>query len=132
LTDELGQQIEGHNLLPLLKDPKAVWKDRTLVTHIGRWPRGEAANSKYAGCSIRDRRYTLVNNRELYDLRTDPGEKQNVIDEHPDVVNRLRAAYDKWWQDVQPHLENENVVAPKENPFKVLYRQQFELAGPSN
>jgi arylsulfatase len=125
LTDDVKQQVEGRSLLPLLKDPKASWGDRTLVTHLGRWPKGEAANSKYAGCSIRDRRYTLVNNRELYDLRRDPGEKHNVAADHPEVVNKLRAAYDDWWENVLPHLENENVVGPKENPFKTLYHQQF-------
>ena len=125
LSDQVKRQVEGLSLLPLLKNPGAEWEDRTLVTHIGRWPRGEAANSKYAGCSIRDRRFTLVNNRELYDLTNDPGEKHNVIADHPDVVKKLRATYDHWWQTVLPCLENENAVGPKENPFKELYFKQF-------
>jgi arylsulfatase A-like enzyme len=125
LTDEMQRQVEGRSLLPLLKYPKSEWADRVLVTHIGRWAKGDAANSKYAGCSIRDRRYTLVNNKELYDLQRDPGEKHNVIAEHPDVAKELRDAYDDWWQSVLPHLENENAVGPKENPFKELYRKQF-------
>jgi arylsulfatase A-like enzyme len=125
LTDDMKRQVEGRSLLPLLKNPKADWADRTLVTHIGRWPKGEAANSKYAGCSIRDQRYTLVNNHELYDLKRDPGEKHNIATDHPEVIKKLRAAYDDWWQSVLPHLENENAVGPKENPFKVLYRKQY-------
>jgi arylsulfatase A-like enzyme len=125
LSDDLKRQIEGRSLLPLLKNPGAIWDDRILVTHIGRWPQGEAANSKYAGCSIRDQRYTLVNNYELYDLKRDPSEKHNIATDHPEVVKKLRAAYDDWWQSVLPHLENENAVGPKENPFKVLYRKQF-------
>ena len=126
LTDDVKKQIEGRSLLPLLKNPNAEWADRTLVTHIGRWPRGEAAKSKYAGCSIRDRRYTLVNNSELYDLKKDPGEQHNVIAENPEAVQKLRAAYDDWWQSVLPRLENETAVGPKENPFKELYYKQFE------
>ena len=117
-------------MLPLLKNPKAEWADRTLVTHLGRWPKGDAEKSKYAGCSIRDRRYTLVNNSELYDLQHDPGEKHNVIADHPDAVKKLRAAYDEWWKSILPHLENENVVGPKENPFKDLYRKQFGQSKP--
>src|SRR4051794_17107693 len=69
VDDQVRQQIEGRSLLPLLENPKAPWQNRFLVTHLGRWPHGEAANSKYAGCSIRDRQFTLVNNSELYDLR---------------------------------------------------------------
>ena len=125
MTPDVRRQLEGRSLLPLLKNPTAEWPDRTLVTHTGRWPRGEASNSKYAGCSIRDRRYTLVNNSELYDLVVDPGEQHNVIADHPEVVQKLRTAYEAWWQSVLPCLENENAVGPKENPFKELYYKQF-------
>ena len=38
---------------------------------------------------------------------------------------KLRAAYDDWWQSVQPLLVNENVIGPKINPFKALYWKQF-------
>ncbi len=125
LTSEATQQVEGRSLLPLLKNPKAEWADRTLVHHIGRWANGKASEAKYADCSIQNSRFTLVNNTELYDLKADPGETKNVLAEHPDVVAKLRTSYDQWWQDVQPLLVNENVVAPKMNPLKELYWKQF-------
>jgi arylsulfatase len=125
LTGTLRDQVEGRSLLSLLKDSKAEWPDRTFVTHVGRWPRGEASRSKYLNCSIRDARFTLVNNAELYDLRADPGETTNVIAAHPDEVARLRAAYDEWWQGTLPMLENEDAVGPKVNPFKARYWAQF-------
>jgi len=125
LSDAVKQQVEGRSLLPLLKNPKAEWSDRTLVHHVGRWEKGKAAASKYANCAIQNSRFTLVNNKELYDLKADPGEKKNVITEHPEVVAQLRAAYDQWWNEVQPLLVNENVVGPKINPMKELYWQQF-------
>jgi arylsulfatase A-like enzyme len=118
-------QVEGRSLLPVLMDPKAGWADRTLVHHVGRWGRGKVANSKYDNCSIQNSRFSLVENRELYDLKADPGETTNVIAEHPGVVAELRGAYDAWWTDVQPMLVNEEVVGPKLNPLKVLYWKQF-------
>ncbi|MEJ7637287.1 MAG: arylsulfatase, partial [Singulisphaera sp.] len=96
-----------------------------LVTHVGRWERGQVESSKYVKCSIRDGRFTLVNNRELFDLKVDPGETKDVIAEHPDVVARLRTAYDLWWQSVLPALENETATGPKINPFKALFWEQF-------
>jgi len=125
LSDDVKEQVEGHSLLPLLKNPNAEWADRTLVHHVGRWAKGKAAEAKYAKCSIQNSRYTLVNNEELYDLKADPGETTNVIADHPEVVAKLRAAYDQWWNEVQPLLVNENVVAPKMNPLKELYWKQF-------
>ena len=125
LTAEVKQQVEGRSLLPLLKNPKAEWADRTLVHHVGRWATGKAAESKYTKCAIQNSRFTLVNNKELYDLKADPGETKNVIAEHPEVVANLRATYERWWTDVQPMLINENVVGPKMNPMKEIYWKQF-------
>ena len=44
-----------------------------------------------------------------------------MIAAHPEVVAKLRAAYDQWWTDVQPLLVNEDAVGPKVNPMKALY-----------
>jgi arylsulfatase len=125
LRAKVGLQIEGRSLLPLLKNPKANWPDRFLVTHVGRWERGEVEQAKFANYSIRDSRFTLVNNVELYDLKVDPGETRNVLAQHFDEVAKLRAAYDDWWKSVLPMLVNENVVGPKVNSFKALYWKQF-------
>jgi arylsulfatase len=125
LPDEVRRQVEGRSLWPLLSNPKAEWPDRILVHHVGRWAKGKAADSKYANCAIQNSRFTLVKNSELYDLTTDPGETTNVIARHPEVVAEFRAAYDKWWNEVQPLLVNEDVVGPKINPMKELYWKQF-------
>ena len=131
LDADISKQVEGRSLLPLLTQgplltqEKAEWPDRTLVTHVGRWPHGKAAEAKFTDCSIRDSRFTLVNNKELYDLTADPGEKTNVIEQHPEAIAKLRAAYEAWWTDVQPMLVNEDATGPKMNPFKELYFKQF-------
>jgi arylsulfatase A-like enzyme len=125
LSNEVAKQVEGRSLLPLLKNPKAEWPDRTLVTHVGRWPRGNVADGKYVSCSIRDSRYTLVNNKELYDLKTDSGETRNIFGDHPEIVARLRGDYESWWTSILPCLENEEAVGPKINPYKERYWKQF-------
>ncbi|MDX2035634.1 MAG: arylsulfatase [Isosphaeraceae bacterium] len=125
LSDEVRNGLEGRSLLPLLSNSKAPWPDRTFVTHIGRWPRGEASGAKHSGCSIRNERYALVNDKELFDLQVDPGQERNIIEEHPDVVARLRADYDSWWADALPRMENEEVSMPKMNPFKELWWRQY-------
>ncbi|MFM7842894.1 MAG: arylsulfatase, partial [Planctomycetota bacterium] len=121
----LRDQVEGRSLLPLLLDPQAPWTDRTLVTHIGRWEKGQVAEAKYRNCSIRNQRYRLVENRALYDLAQDRGEKTDVSDQHPDVVKQLRAAYDRWWDEVQPRLVNEDAIGPATNPYHDRYYKQF-------
>jgi len=117
--------LDGRSLVPLLKNPKAGWPDRFLFTHVGRWEKGKVEEAKFRNCAVRNERFRFVNNQELYDLKADPGERNNVLAEHPDVVTQMRAAYDRWWSEILPALENENAIGPKVNPFKAAYWKQF-------
>ena len=133
LAAEVQKQVEGRSLVSLLSNPQADWSDRTLFTHVGRWPVGaDRSKFKYATCSVRNSRYQMVTaskgetkNWQLFDLKADPGEKTDITDQHPDVVKQLDGEYDRWWESVQPQLVNEDAVAPAENPFKTLFNQQF-------
>jgi arylsulfatase A-like enzyme len=127
-----GVALDGFSLLPLLANPKADWPDRLLVTHVGRWARGKAAQSQCASCSIRRGPYHAVSAGkgartawELYDVKNDPGEKDDLAARKPEVVKSLAADYDRWWAEVLPCLENEDAVGPAINPFKALYWKQF-------
>jgi arylsulfatase len=137
VPDEVAGKLDGRSLVPLLKDSNAPWADRFLFTHVGRWAKGQAAQSKYRQCSVRGPRYEMVGTGkdgakrwELYDLKDDPGETKNIAAEHPEIVREMEPAYDRWWQEVLPCLENEDAVGPKVNPFKELYWKQFG-GGPS-
>lgn len=134
---DVAAKLEGRSLTPLLRNPKAAWAERYLVTHLGRWPHGKARESKYLMCSVRNSRYSLVcasrdgsKKWELFDLQADPGEKNNLAAQRPEVVKELEAVYDRWWEEVLPCLENEDAVPPAQNPFKELYWKQFG-GGPS-
>lgn len=118
--------------MPLLNDPASPWDNRYLFTHVGRWGKGKAADSKYLHCRVRDNRYSLICDTndgskkwQLFDLNADYGEKENIAAANPEVVARLEAAYDQWWNAILPCLENENAVGPAVNPFKKLYWEQF-------
>ena len=135
-SDDIQKQVEGRSLVPLLKNPQAEWPSRILVTHVGRWPKGEQQQYKFATCSVRTPRWHLVcegkkptrtsfAQAELFDVESDPGEQNNIADQHVDVVAQLSQAYDQWWDSIQPQLVNEDVPTPAENAFKRLYEVQF-------
>jgi len=129
----VAAQVEGRSLVPLLENPSAPWADRVLFTHLGRWPKGaEPGNAKFRMCSVRRPRWHLVSENggkipawQLFDVQADYGEKNDVAMQNPEVVKELAAAYDQWWDSVQPMLVNENAVGPRVNPFKELYWRQF-------
>ena len=124
------QQIDGRTMVPLLDDPTADWPDRNLFVHQGRWEKGEDPNlSKLKRCAVRTTRWRFVNNRELYDISVDPYEKTNVIDQHPDVVQELRDAYDQWWAETVPLMVNEDVPYSTDHPQDVRYEKQLAERG---
>jgi arylsulfatase len=129
---EVKTQLEGRSLIPLLTNHRADWADRNLVTHVGRWERGQAEAAKFKQCSIRNSRFQMVSLSkngqpawELFDLEQDPGEEQNVIGEHPEVAKELQTKYDAWWASLQPDLVNEDAPIPAANAFKTRYWEQF-------
>lgn len=136
IEGELVKQVEGRTLMPLLKDAKAEWKGRYFVSHIGRWAKGQAEKSQYNSASIRDARWQLVftnaTTHALFDLKNDPGEAKDVAEQHPDVVKRLKAAFDAWWKEALPGLVNEDVPMAKENPYRTAYFKQYGGPGPNN
>lgn len=129
-VDVPAGQVEGRSLLPLIKNPKTQWSDRYLFTHVGRWRTGDDPNnSKWKNFAIRNQRFRLVNNSALFDMQADPAQKDNVIDQHPEVVKQMRAAYEKWWSETRPLMVNENVPMSPTRPFHVWYAEQLQSTG---
>ncbi|MEQ9287945.1 MAG: arylsulfatase [Cyclobacteriaceae bacterium] len=128
------QEMDGRSLLPLLENPNSEWHDRELFVHCGRWKPGERSDAKYVKCAVRTPQWRFVNNTELYDITSDPGEQKDVAASNPEVIKRLRKSYDKWWLSVQPLMVNEGlpVVKPDDQPFaKLYYKQKQEFGIPS-
>ena len=124
------QKIDGRSMLPLLENPKAKWSDRELFVHQGRWEKGsDPDKSKFKNCAIRTQRWRFVNNKELYDIQADPYEAKDVAGEHPEVVARLRKAYDKWWSETLPLMVNEDAEYAPEQPQLVRYEKQLKERG---
>ena len=134
------QEIDGRSMLPLLEDPEAGWPDRELFVHVGRWNKKGAGEkwgagntdpdeAKYEKCAVRTQGWRFVNNSQLYDIPNDPYESTNVIDKHPEVVAKLRQAYDKWWSETRPLMVNEDCPLAKEQPQVVRYEKQLKERG---
>lgn len=125
-----AQKIDGRSLLPLLEDPQAQWPDREIFVHVGRWKKGEDPNlSKFKKCAVRTERWRLVNNDTLYDIANDPFESTNVIDQHPEVVAKIRKAYDTWWEETVPLMVNEDRPYAARHPQVVRYEKQLKERG---
>ena len=68
-----------------------------------------------------------ANVHELYDLDNDVHEKNDIAEQHPEIVKALKRTYDAWWEDIQPHMVNDHLPTVPEacKPYHELYRRDF-------
>lgn len=126
-------QVEGRSLLPLIEDPQTQWADRFLYTHKGRWPTGAEPNDfQWKDFAVRNQRFRFVNNEALYDMQADPGQKLNVIDDHPEIVQQMRTAYEAWWKTTRPMMVNETAPMSPTRPFHLAFEKQQADSGIPN
>ena len=129
-VDELPtEQVEGRNLVPLLRNPESRWADRHLFTQIARWRTGSEPNDhQWSKFAVRNQRYRLVGN-SLFDMKKDPGQKTDIAAKHPEIVKSMRAAYDKFWKEARPLMVNEKAPMSPTRPYHVLHARQLKEDG---
>jgi hypothetical protein len=44
---------------------------------------------------------------QLYDLSKDPGQNENIAAGNKQIMDEMKAAYDKWWDEARPLMINE-------------------------
>jgi arylsulfatase A-like enzyme len=114
-----GVKFDGDSLAPLLKDRGDNWPDRTLLVHSQRIENPE----KWRKSAVMTKKWRLVNGKELHDIKTDPGQKNNIANEHPKVVEKLREAYEEWWADLSRGFDEycETIIgSDEENPVRLM------------
>ncbi|MFC1739416.1 arylsulfatase [Planctomycetota bacterium] len=94
-------EFDGMSLAPLLTGKWTSWPDRTVVVDSQRIEHPQ----KWRKNAIMTERWRLINGRELYDMKADPGQKNSVAELYPDVVVELRQAYEQWWSDVSARFD---------------------------
>ncbi len=121
-----GVEFDGISLAPLLCGESRHLRgerEHFVQYRLGTEPPDKWDNAVLSG------RWRLVRGEELYDVRADPGQRRDVAGNHPEVVERLRAAHEAWWAEVEPQLEPYcpiSLGAEEENPTRL---DAFDLVG---
>jgi len=114
-------KFDGKSLKPLLLDKPENWPDRILVVdnqrleYLVKWKQfavmterwrlvGNYGKGKtYRNFSLKPHEQLVKDPKraiELYDIKTDPGQRYNVANKYPEVVDKLLKAYEDWWNDI--------------------------------
>ncbi len=109
-----GPAIDGVSLRPLLESSdESAWPARSLFTHnpideTNRFP-GAVRTQQYrlvceirgpAGGSSAKANDASATPWQLYDMQRDPGQNDNIANQHPEIVERLSQQYDRWFADI--------------------------------
>ncbi|NNM28930.1 MAG: arylsulfatase [Akkermansiaceae bacterium] len=119
--------FDGADLAPVLRGESAIPGDRMLVINYSRMPGAHSypvpdspSRMRREGAGVLWKRWRLLEDRELYDLETDPMQERNVIDKHPEVAKTMRARLDQWWKEVRDvaNVPQPTVIGDRrENPM---------------
>lgn len=119
-------RFDGASLAPLLLLPQnaaGTISDRMFVVQYGQVPKKFDADVIWG-------KWRLIKGDELYDFRADVSEKNNLAAQHPEVVARMRAHYEKWWGELEPGLQVAcplSIGAPEENPVILTSSDWWEI-----
>lgn len=115
-------RLDGISLAGLLHGTQPSLPDRMLVVQYGEQPGPKGRKLAKGDCAVLWNKWRLVHGKELYDLRTDPGQMTDVAGKHPEVVRKMLDHYETWWRGVEPgtnDFEPISIGADQENPVKL-------------
>jgi arylsulfatase A-like enzyme len=116
LRKRSGLVFDGTSLAPMLRGTSERLPDRMLVTQFSRM--NDPVPRKGDACVLWGR-WRLVQDRELYDLSTDPSQQVNLADRSRDVAAKMREHYARWWAEVEPRVNEASRIgigSKLENP----------------
>lgn len=121
-------EFDGRSFRAQLRDAQAAVPERTLFVERQRTFKPE----KWVGAVGMTSRWRLVDNKELFDIRQDPGQTRNVIADHPEVVASIRRDFEDYWAKVTlgDRDRAEFVVGDERDPEIFLSASDWYLPNP--
>ncbi len=114
--------FDGVSLAGLLRGECDHLEDRMKVVQYGQTENKERRFTGKGNAAVLWHRWRLVDYEELYNLNDDPGQKNNIADQHPDVVEQMQSHYDGWWNELGNNFERYYPIAigtDIENPARL-------------
>lgn len=121
-------QPDGISFAKTLKEVDAAGHRDHLIVQYHGGPQFKILPEPWSySCILKDQ-WRLINGEELYDLRSDPGQRKNVADQQPDVVKKLKSYYLPFWDSVSPRITPVSIDlgSPTDNPT-VLSSQDWYM-----
>ncbi|MEM1026943.1 MAG: arylsulfatase [Planctomycetota bacterium] len=117
-------EVDGVDLSgPLAGSDCDEHEKRVLIVHNQQRDNPE----KYKDFTVMAQHWRLVQTtewgpgrRELHRVSDDPGQRNDVSGDHPDVVARLMGEYEVWWDSLKPSFEQDWPIQLRQSPETIL------------
>lgn len=112
-------KFDGLSLAAILRGTAEPSADRMVVAQFSRMQKPVPVSGD---ACVMWQRWRLVEDRELYDLASDPAQEKNVLDAHPEIAAKLRGHYARWWSEVAPRVNEHSALiigSDAENPMQL-------------
>ena len=120
--------FDGVSIRPLIESNQRPnsWADRILVTDSQRvkdpikWRKSAVMTNDWRLVSNEGKKEGPIH--ELYAIKKDPKQQNNIIADHPEVAERLKDFYEAWWADIAPSFGDPariHIGNPAENPSRL-------------
>ncbi|WP_111708982.1 arylsulfatase [Lutibacter citreus] len=96
--DQGHLKFDGRSLVPLIKKEKPEWEKRVLFQHSQNTSENYI---KWKNSLVYTEGWRLLGKNELYNIKTDPEQENNLADQYPEIVQELSKKYDAFWEEIQ-------------------------------
>ncbi|TLX74339.1 arylsulfatase [Labilibacter sediminis] len=98
--------VDGINLLPYLSGKEDSWPSRTLVTES----KVNSRTKLFKSSAVITDEWRLVQGEELFNIQTDPGQKEDISTGNPEKVKELKNSYTQWYNSVSSKFDQKQLI----------------------
>ena len=122
------RKLDGKSFTNYLRNPKEKPHRKHLVIQMHGGARFVKKESPWFMSCVLEGDWRLLEGEKLYDVSNDLMQHQDIAKKHPQVVERLRGLYEKFWESVSMRMTPVclDLGSPAENPT-LLCSQDWRL-----
>lgn len=95
--EKTKHKLSGKSWLALLNDDEMSWQDRSIFLHS---QNTKQQHEKWKNSVVATENWRLVNQNELYNIKSDPGQEDNIAKENTKIVSDLQQQYEQYWKEI--------------------------------
>ena len=112
-------RIDGESLAGVLRGEETDLNNRIMFAQYHGGPYYRYQPQLWSDSCVMKEHWRLIDGKELYNTASDPAQRYDVSDEHPELVRQLRRAQEQWFRDIEGGMKSPHRIhlgSAKENP----------------